>query len=95
MVAVLPNANIPGAPDLCVVHEVEPPEEQSDQLAERFRQQDSVEYAYVEPLVALPVWLPEGSPLKREIPSVTPDFSDRYGYLNRRQRELTQNLHGY
>lgn len=82
MTSALPSAEQGPVPDLSVFYRVDAPDERLDQLAERFRQHDFVEYAYVEPEVGLPVWPAEGRPVEAEPPSITPDFSARQGYLN-------------
>jgi Subtilase family len=73
----------PGAlvPDLSVFYRVDAPDARLLQLAERFQQFEFVEAAYVEPPVDLPVWPAEAVPSEVEPPSITPDFSNRQGYL--------------
>lgn len=75
---------IPGAaiPDLSLYYRVEAPDERLDQMAERFRQLDFVEAAYVKPPVELPGRLMKVALSKVEPPSITPNFTDRQGYLD-------------
>ncbi|MDI3467109.1 MAG: putative serine protease [Nitrospira sp.] len=68
-------------PDLAVYYKVEAPDERLDSLAERLRQLDVVEAAYVKPAAELPR-LNDMLPSKEEPPLHTPDFTARQGYLD-------------
>jgi len=76
-------------PDLSVYYTVEAPDERLDELAERLRELEVVEAAYVKPPAEPPSETPEivrmlndMVPLAEEAPLATPDFSNRQGYLN-------------
>ena len=70
------------APDLSIYYRVEAPDERLDELAERLRQLDAVEAAYVKPPAEPPqMRLNEMAPLVEEPPIATPDFTARQGYL--------------
>jgi hypothetical protein len=70
-------------PDLSVYYRVEAPDERLDELAERLRQLDAVEAAYVKPPAEpAQMRLNEMPPLSEEPPIVTPDFTARQGYLD-------------
>jgi hypothetical protein len=73
-------------PDLSVYYHVEASDERLDELAERFRQLDVVEAAYVTPPGELPLWID----VEREVPmetnlgeptAKTPNFTPRQVYL--------------
>ena len=68
-------------PDLAIYYRVEAPDERLDSLAERLRQLDMVEAAYVKPAAQLPR-LNDMLPSKEEPPIHTPDFTSRQGYLD-------------
>lgn len=76
-------------PDLSVYYRVQAPDEQLDELAERLRQLEVVEAAYVQPPVE-PAQVTEEAvevlndmlPSAEEAPPATPDFTSRQGYLN-------------
>jgi hypothetical protein len=70
------------APDLSVFYAVDAPDERVEELASQFRSLDSIDYAYVEPRVYLPVVRPGAEFKLPAPPSVTPDFSGNQGYLN-------------
>ena len=69
-------------PDLSVYYRVDAPDERLDELAERLRQSDAVEAAYVKPPAELPQILNDMVPLPAEPPVHTPDFTARQGYLD-------------
>ena len=69
-------------PDLSVYYRVDAPDERLDELAERLRQSEVVETAYVKPPAELPQLLNDMVPLPAEPPVHTPDFSARQGYLD-------------
>ncbi len=70
-------------PDLSLYYRVEAPNERLDALAEKLRQMDVVETAYVkpaaEPAVSL---LNQLQPKMESPPNHTPDFTNRQGYLD-------------
>jgi hypothetical protein len=69
-------------PDLSIYYRVEAPDERLDELAERLRQSNAVEAAYVKP-PAEParVMLNNMTPRIEEPPVHTPNFTTRQGYL--------------
>lgn len=67
-------------PDLSVYYKVEAPDDRLDRLAERLRQLEVVEAAYVKPPAELPE-INDMLPLAEEPPVHTPDFTPRQGYL--------------
>jgi hypothetical protein len=69
-------------PDLSVYYRVDAPDERLDELAERLREQDVIEAAYVKPPVAPPQLLNEMAPRSEEPPLHTPIFTARQGYLD-------------
>ena len=76
-------------PDLSIYYRVQAPDERLDEIAERLREQESVEAAYVKPRGELPVAaeeeaeiLNEMSPLAEDAPALTPNFISRQGYLD-------------
>ena len=77
------NAPLADSPDLMSYYKVEAPDEQLDALAERLRQLDSVDAAYVKPPALPPLLVnSDAPPLAEEPPAVTPDFMPRQGYLD-------------
>jgi subtilisin family serine protease len=79
-VAPISNATIP---DLSVFYQVEAPEELLDELAERFRQMNFVEAAYVRPPIELPYFPVRGlSVLPAEPPTISPNFTSLQDYLD-------------
>lgn len=85
-------------PDLSVYYRVEAPEEKMEALAERLRQMDGIEGAYVKPPAEPasmrmapdrqaveempPPQLNDMAPVVEEAPAVTPDFTARQLYLD-------------
>ncbi len=69
------------APDLSVFYRVEAPDERLDELAERLREEEVIEAAYVKPPAALPQEINEMVPVGEE-PAATPDFTPRQLYLD-------------
>jgi hypothetical protein len=69
-------------PDLSVYYRVDAPDERLDELAERLREQDVIEAAYVKPPAAPPQLLNEWAPRSEEPPLHTPNFTARQGYLD-------------
>lgn len=69
-------------PDLTVYYRVDAPEERLDELAERLRQLDQVEAAYVKPPAEPAEAINEMAPRADLPPATTPDFTGRQGYLN-------------
>ena len=69
-------------PDLSVYYRVDAPDERLDELAERLREQDVIEAAYVKPPAAPPQLLNEMAPRSEEPPLHTPNFTARQGYLD-------------
>jgi subtilase family protein len=69
-------------PDLSVYYRVDAPDERLDDLAERLREQDVIEAAYVKPPAAPPQLLNEMAPRSEEPPLHTPIFTARQGYLD-------------
>jgi hypothetical protein len=69
-------------PDLSVYYRVEAPDERLDELAERLREQDVIEAAYVKPPSAPPQLLNEMVPRSEAPPQHTPDFTARQEYLD-------------
>jgi len=69
-------------PDLSVYYRIEAPDERLDELAERLRQTEGVEAAYVKP-PAEPAHmrLMDLAPNMEEAPIATPDFTTRQDYL--------------
>ena len=80
--AALPPTVREVAPDLSVFYAVDAPDESLEDLANRFRELDVVEYAYLEPRVYLPVFMTDVRPSLTPPPSITPDLSPGQGYLN-------------
>jgi len=71
------------APDLSVFYKVEAPDAQLDELAERLRNQEVIEAAYVKPPAEPPQIEGINDMLPREEePPITADFSGRQIYLN-------------
>jgi len=69
--------------DLSVYYHVEAPDERLDELADRLRQMDVVETAYVKPAAEPAVSLLSSlQPREEEPPNHTPDFTARQGYLD-------------
>jgi len=68
--------------DLSVYYQVQAPDEQLDQLAERLREHTLIEAAYVKPPGEPPQMLNDMAPSFEQAPTVTPDFSTRQGYLD-------------
>jgi hypothetical protein len=69
-------------PDLSVYYRVEAPDDRLEQLAERLRQLDAVEAAYVKPPAEpAQMRLNDMAPRMEEPPAHTPDFTARQGYL--------------
>ena len=68
-------------PDLSTYYRVDAPEERIDELAEKMRELEVVDAAYVKPLPQLPLRLNAMSPSVAEPPLRTPNFIDRQGYL--------------
>lgn len=69
-------------PDLSVYYRVDAPDERLDELAERLREQDVIEAAYVKPPAVPPQLLNEWVPRSEEPPLHTPNFTARQGYLD-------------
>jgi subtilisin family serine protease len=69
-------------PDLSVYYRVEAPEERLDEVAERLREQEVIDTAYVKPPVEPPQLLNDMTPRSEEPPLHTPDFTARQEYLN-------------
>ncbi|MGD8462288.1 MAG: S8 family serine peptidase [Anaerolineae bacterium] len=70
-------------PDLSVYYQVDAPDERLDELAERLRQIDSVEAAYVKPPAEpAEMRLNDMAPSAVAPPSSTPNFTARQQYLN-------------
>jgi len=76
-------------PDLSIYYRVQAPDERLDELAERLREQEVVEAAYVKPAGELPEVVEEQTeilndmlPLAEDAPPVTSDFTGRQGYLD-------------
>lgn len=74
---------LPGAvlPDLSKYYRVEAPGEDLEALAERLRQLETVEAAYVKPPAELPEDLNDMLPRAEAPPTHTPDFTGRQAYL--------------
>jgi subtilisin family serine protease len=68
-------------PDLSVFYRVEAPDERLDELAERLREEEVIEAAYVKPPAVPPQELNEMVPVGEE-PAATPDFAPRQLYLD-------------
>ncbi len=69
-------------PDLSVYYHVEAPDERLDELAERLRQMEGIEAAYVKPPAEPADFrLNDMAPSVEEPPAHTPDFTARQGYL--------------
>jgi Subtilase family len=69
-------------PDLSIYYRLEAPDERLDELAERLRQLDAVDAAYVKPPAEPPqMRLNEMAPLAAEPPAHTPNFTARQDYL--------------
>ena len=69
------------APDLSLFYRVDAPHEQLSDIADRVRQNEAFEAAYIKPFAELPTFN-EQAPTMEEPPSVTPDLSARQGYLD-------------
>lgn len=76
-------------PDLSIYYRVRAPDERLDELAERLRELEIVEAAYVKPPAEPPVAIEKYAemlndllPLAEEAPIITPDFTGRQGYLD-------------
>ena len=69
------------APELSLFYRVDAPHEQLSDIAERVRQNEAFEAAYIKPFTELPTFN-EQAPTMEELPSVTPDFLARQGYLD-------------
>ena len=69
-------------PELSVYYRVEAPEERLDALAERLRELDEVEAAYVKPPAEPAQALNDMAPVAEQPPATTPDFTGRQRYLN-------------
>lgn len=74
-------------PDLSNYYHVVAPDDRLDALAERFRELDVVEAAYVKPSAEPPVWSDSESIVLTKVkadepPAATPNFTPRQGYLN-------------
>jgi hypothetical protein len=69
------------APDLSLFYRVDAPDEQLDELAERLRNEEVIEAAYVKPPAMLPQGINDMVPLAEE-PPASPDFASRQIYLN-------------
>jgi Subtilase family len=80
----LPPATRADVPDLSTFYVVDAPDEHLEYLADRFRELDLVEYAYLEPRVYPAVFHTDVRPRTAPPPppSITPDFSAREGYLD-------------
>lgn len=78
----------PTLPDLASYYQVDAPDQRLDELAEKFRQLDTIEAAYVKPPGEPPVIAEASaaintmSPLAQDAPPVTPDFNARQVYLD-------------
>jgi len=90
-VATFSTPDTPEVPDLSLFYKVDAPDSHLDELAERFRQQDTVEAAFVKPPAELAqlvevepetITLNTMLPRDEEPPTHTPDFSARQGYLD-------------
>jgi hypothetical protein len=75
-------ADILRGPDLSLFYRVEAPPEQLPDLADRIRESEAFETAYIKPFTELPIVLNEMAPAAAEPPSTTADFSPRQGYLS-------------
>lgn len=69
-------------PELAKYYEVVAPDDRLDALAERLRQLDEVEAAYVKPGAEPPVVMEAPTPSVVRPPAASPDFTPRQGYLN-------------
>ncbi len=69
-------------PDLSFYYRVQAPDERLDELAERLRELETVESAYVKPAAELPQMLNDMAPSAEEAPPTTSDFTPRQGYLD-------------
>jgi hypothetical protein len=69
-------------PDLSIYYHVQAPDARLDELAERLRQQEQIEAAYVKPPAEPPKMLNDMPPLLQDAPPATPDFVSRQGYLD-------------
>jgi hypothetical protein len=81
MIPAPPSAPSAIPTDLSMFYNVDIPDERAHETAQRFREQDFVAYAYVEPRVGLPVRDVAPAPAPAEPPSVSPDFVNRQDYL--------------
>ncbi len=78
----LAEANPADIPRLESYYRVLADDEKLDDLADRLREREEVEAAFVKPQTYPPIWTFESVPQADEPPSSTPDFTIRQGYLN-------------
>ncbi|HEY0323791.1 MAG TPA: S8 family serine peptidase [Pyrinomonadaceae bacterium] len=69
-------------PDLSVYYRVDAPDARLDELAEKLRENEAVEAAYVKPAGELPQLLNDMVPAAEDAPPTTPDFTSRQRYLD-------------
>jgi hypothetical protein len=82
MAPALPSPPTGPAMDLSAFYRIDAPQDRLDHLADQFRRQDYVAYAYVEPEVGPPVMPMPAPPLSPPPPTITPDFISRQSYLD-------------
>jgi hypothetical protein len=80
--ASLMDASGLSVPDLSLFYRVEAPDERLDDLAERMREEEVIQAAYVKPPAAPPQEAINEMTPRNEEPAATPDFIAHQGYLD-------------